>query len=86
MPWAALRAFADPSVGFGFRLQPPDAGGRSRTRAPRDRRDRRRPGDGQEPVPSRGPGQPADARTERRTDNVVDFGAFRRRSDSGPDD
>jgi len=72
VPWPALRAFADPSVGFGLRLQPVGDGEDEATPV----------------VQESAAGGPApDARAETAApaelSNVVDFGAFRRRSPDG---
>jgi hypothetical protein len=84
VPWAALRAFADPSADFGFRLQPP-------TQAPAAAPDTTAPAaepeapasePAQETVATDPVASTAERTTERGADNVVDFGAFRRRSDN----
>jgi hypothetical protein len=78
VPWPALRAFADPSVGFGLRLQP--GGDVEQETAPAvvaDAADSAPPPDAQaETAPPAEPVEPS---------NVVDFGAFRRRSPGGQD-
>lgn len=68
VPWPALRAFADPSVGFGLRLQPvpDDAEGETPPEVPAE-----------PSPPAAGSPEPGDA---GEGSNVVDFGAFRRRS------
>jgi len=70
VPWEALRAFADPSVGFGVRLKEP-AGevGPSEMPGPRVA-----------PVPALSEQAPR-APSPGAGPKVVDFGAFRRRAD-----
>jgi uncharacterized protein len=76
VPWTALRAFADPSADFAFRLQQPsqeaEADAEPEATAPVETE-----------APAAEPPASPDARTTERGDhNVVDFGAFRRRSDN----
>lgn len=79
VPWAALQAFADPSVDFGFRLRPsPEEPAPAGQPAPGE------PAAASQPQP---PEQPPGRTDEpgpaggREGEKVVDFGAFRRRSD-----
>jgi uncharacterized protein len=85
VPWAALRAFADPSADFGFRLQPPAGEAAAATDAPAPEAEPEatasEPAQGPTPVEDAVSGS-AERTTERGADNVVDFGAFRRRSDN----
>jgi hypothetical protein len=74
VPWAALRSFADPSVGFGVQLRP--AGAATDPDAP--------PQAGEPPAVQAGavPSEPGADRPRAGGDGkVVDLGAFRRRSD-----
>ncbi|MGE5125919.1 MAG: SspB family protein [Betaproteobacteria bacterium] len=74
VPWAALRSFADPSVGFGVQLRP--AGAAAGPDAPTQAG---APGAVQAgPVPSE---PEADRPRAGEDGKVVDLGAFRRRSD-----
>ena len=69
VPWAALRAFADPSVGFGLRLQAESAPGEPAAAEPSE---------GQPkvvPAPTRG----ASERPAKAEGNVLAFGARKRR-------
>jgi hypothetical protein len=72
IPWDALRAFADPSAGFGIRLQEgaPEGADEEKPAAPEAGERAAPPG----PLPL--PEAP----------KVVDFGAFRRRSGDGEGD
>jgi hypothetical protein len=73
VPWAALRSFADPSVGFGLQLQPAPVPADS-GQAPQADATRTVPA-AEAPAPEPGaPGAGEDGK-------VVDLGAFRRRSD-----
>jgi hypothetical protein len=67
VPWEALRAFVDPSVGFGLKLRPEPARPSAEESAAE---------------PRSAPPAPAEAAAVER--NVVDFGAYRRRSE-GPE-
>jgi hypothetical protein len=69
VPWAALRAFADPSVGFGMRLQAAAAEGADPTTLERP--------EGEGPKAPEAPVPVSSAASAK----VVDFGAFRRRDD-----
>jgi hypothetical protein len=73
VPWAALRSFADPSVGFGLQLKPAPVPADS---GPTPQADATRSVPAAEvPAPEAGaPSVGADGK-------VVDLGAFRRRSD-----
>lgn len=74
VPWAALRSFADPSVGFGVQLRP--AGAAADPDAPLQA--------GEPPAVQAGPvpSEPEADRPRAGGDGkVVDLGAFRRRSD-----
>jgi hypothetical protein len=79
VPWTALRAFADPSADFGFRLQPPagEAGEEASSSATTTEPEAPA-GDPAQASPFR----PLEPAAEAGDDKVVDFGAFRRRSDN----
>ncbi len=73
VPWAALRAFADPSVGFGMRLQATDGPGGD-SAAPEGREGQALPA-ADAAVPGTSEPVPMTA------GNVLSFGAHRRRDD-----
>lgn len=81
VPWAALHGFADPSVDFGFRLRPAPEEPAADEQAPAGAPEAA-PGAQQQPQPKQPAGrgdEPGAAAAEG--EKVVDFGAFRRRSE-----
>ncbi len=73
VPWAALRTFADPSMGFGLRLRP-----ERESEAPSVPPSEDAPAVDSPPADE----PPADASPPRRG-KVVDLGSFRRKGDDG---
>jgi hypothetical protein len=72
VPWGALRAFADPSAEFGFRLRAAAAAEPTEADGGGDASSR--------PAPARGAPEEAGERSK-----VVDIGPFRRRSSPDAD-
>jgi len=73
VPWHALRAFADPSVGFGLRLQPGEDTAAEETQALAQDA-------GVDPAKPVATALAAPQPEAAESPKVVDFGAFRRRS------